>query len=424
MATNNTPPLSLKAPPPQTDFMVGWICVLKKEYHAAVQILDERYDTTGLVRSLGDKNHYILGRVGTHNVMINLPLAEKYGQNHASRIALDMRRTFPKMRFVLLVGIAGGVPSPEHDIRLGDVVLGTRAVPYGFGKQTDHGFERTGLVQVPPRELLEATTFLEERIRLEDVRLSEAIESVRTKSAGGGDAFLRPAKDRLYKGELIHKEPGCDCLLSESRQGANMYLRDDRKGDLIQVFRGGIGSDNRVIKNAQVRDDIATRENILCYEMEATGVMFVVPCLPIRGIADYADGHKNDHWHLYAALAAATCARELLLSLSPQFVAQFPLAVARNVLGQYNTDAVNRNASSSSEVVNLRHTNCDLANHHAALNADKTPSSDFQDAGDEVQRPQVLGQITEQHNTLPLSRDLEVREYIYYIQGKVNQGFD
>ena len=367
MATGTMSPRSLRAPPPQTNFMVGWICVLKKEYHAAVRILDEQYDTAGLVRSLGDKNHYILGRVGTHNVMINIPLAEKYGQNHASRVALDMRRTFPKMRFVLLVGIAGGVPSQKHDIRLGDVVLGTRAVPYGFGKQTDHGFERTGLVQAPPRELLEAITFLEKRIRSKDVRLSEAIENVRMKSARGGDAFLRPTKDRLYKGKLIHKEPGCDCLLSESQQETNLCLRDNRKGDLVQVFQGGIGSDNRVIKNAQVRDNIATRENFLCYEMEATGVMFVVPCLPIRGIADYADGHKNDHWHLYASLAAATCARELLISLSPQFVARLPLAVAGNVLGQYNTDAVNRNAFLGNEMKNPRHAYGDLTEYRASL---------------------------------------------------------
>ncbi|PLN80759.1 purine and uridine phosphorylase [Aspergillus taichungensis] len=356
MVTNTTPPSTLKAPPPQTDFKVGWICILKEEYRAAARILDEQYDTTGLVRSYGDRNHYILGRVGAHNVMINLPPAEMYGQLHAHMIAHGMRSTFSRMRFALLVGIAGGVPSPERDIRLGDVVLGTRAVPYRFGKETDHGFQRTGLVQTPPIKLLEAITLLEKRIRSEDVNLSEAIESIRTKYPKGGAAFLRPAKDRLYKGEFLHKESECDCLRLEPEQGADLHLRDDRKGDLVQVFQGGIGTDNWVIKNAKIRDDIAKRENILCYDMEASAVMDVLPCLPVRGISDYADGHKNDHWRLYASLAAAACARELLLSLSSQFVAQSPLAVAGDVLGQYNVEAVDLNAVSTTGTVDLRHT--------------------------------------------------------------------
>lgn len=34
-----------------------------------------------------------------------------------------METTFPRLRFGLLVGIAGGVPSRKHQIRLGDVVV-------------------------------------------------------------------------------------------------------------------------------------------------------------------------------------------------------------------------------------------------------------------------------------------------------------
>lgn len=127
--------------------------MLQKEYRAAVSILDERYDTASLVRGQGDRNHYTMGRVGEHNVAINVPPAGSYGQLHASRIALDMKSTFPRMRFVLLVGIAGGVPLLKHHIRLGDVVLGTKVVPYATGKETDNGFERTGIVKAPPMVL-------------------------------------------------------------------------------------------------------------------------------------------------------------------------------------------------------------------------------------------------------------------------------
>jgi hypothetical protein len=144
--------------------MISWICVLKKEYRAALRILDGKYDPAGLVRGQGDKNHYSLRRVGTHNIIINLPPAEMYGQIHASRIAADMKSTFPRVQFVLLVGITGGALSPKHDIHLGNVVLGIKVVPYETGQETDYGFEQTGLIQKPSRELLEAITFLDERL--------------------------------------------------------------------------------------------------------------------------------------------------------------------------------------------------------------------------------------------------------------------
>jgi nucleoside phosphorylase len=50
--------------------------------------------------------------------------------------------------------------------------------------------------------------------------------------------------------------------------------------------------------------------------MEAFGLMNNFPCLVIRGISDYADGHKDDTWQAYAALTAAAYAKELLLELS------------------------------------------------------------------------------------------------------------
>ncbi|BCR91365.1 uncharacterized protein ACHE_70208S [Aspergillus chevalieri] len=431
MAYNATSPPALRVPPPHTEFMVGWICVLKEEYRAAVSILDEKYDTAGLVRGQGDKNHYVLGRVGTHNVMINLPPAEMYGQLHATRIALDMRSTFPRMRFVLLVGIAGAAPSQKHDIRLGDVVLGTKVVPYATGKETDHGFERTGLVRTPARELLETITFLEERFWSGHVSLSDSIERIRTRTTRGRTAFLRPAQDRLYKEGFLHQESVCDCLRPESQQQVNLCSRQDREGDLVRLFQGGIGSDNHVIKNAHNRDDIAKKEKILCYEMEAAGVMDITPCLPIRGISDYADGHKNDDWHLYAALAAAVCARELLLSVPPQIVAQFPLTLAGNLVDRYITGAVSTpNAFSGNEIEKLRQMRDSLMERHDFLEELMVPElrkmkdksrDDIENVRDGVQKLkdlqstlkihlQDLDRFLKRHDDLLLSEDPVVRE--------------
>ena len=46
--------------------------------------------------------------------------------------------------------------------------------------------------------------------------------------------------------------------------------------------------------------------------MEAAGLMNNFLCVVICGILDYVDSHKNDQWQLYAAVAAAACAKELL----------------------------------------------------------------------------------------------------------------
>jgi hypothetical protein len=57
-----------------------------------------------------------------------------------------MRSTFPAIRFGLMVGIGGGVPSKKIDIRLGDVVVskptaGTfgGVLQYDFGKTISRG---------------------------------------------------------------------------------------------------------------------------------------------------------------------------------------------------------------------------------------------------------------------------------------------
>jgi hypothetical protein len=46
--------------------------------------------------------------------------AEDTGPAHAGR---DMARSFPQLKFVLLVGIGGGAPMSDNDVRLGDIVV-------------------------------------------------------------------------------------------------------------------------------------------------------------------------------------------------------------------------------------------------------------------------------------------------------------
>lgn len=101
------------------DFTVGWVCALAHELAAALHMLDERYEPLELDAT--DDNSYHYGRIGAHNVVVTVLPSGEMGTNIASAVATSLKDHFPALRFGLMVGIAGGVPSAENDIRLGDV---------------------------------------------------------------------------------------------------------------------------------------------------------------------------------------------------------------------------------------------------------------------------------------------------------------
>ncbi|UKZ69090.1 uncharacterized protein TrAtP1_010103 [Trichoderma atroviride] len=74
------------------------------------------------------------------------------------------------------------------------------------------------------------------------------------------------------------------------------------------------------MKDAVVRDTLGMKKNVLCFEMEAAGLMNHFPCLVIRGICDYADTHKNKEWQGYAAMTAAAYTKDLLCLIHPNRV--------------------------------------------------------------------------------------------------------
>ncbi|GAB1193391.1 hypothetical protein APSETT444_002607 [Aspergillus pseudonomiae] len=78
------------------------------------------------------------------------------------------------------------------------------------------------------------------------------------------------------------------------------------------IHYGLIASGNQVVKHGRTRDKLAREIGILCFEMEAAGLMDDFQCLVIRGICDYSDSHKNKQWQQYAAATAAAYAKELL----------------------------------------------------------------------------------------------------------------
>jgi nucleoside phosphorylase len=136
---------------------VGLVCALPIELAAATTIIDEEHHD--LPRDDNDTNLYTLSHIGKHNVVIACLPAGRTGTNSAAAVAVETKSKFARIRFVLMAGIGGGVPSVESNIRLGDVVISQPhmqhggVVQYDFGKTGPSGCIRTGSLNTQPMVL-------------------------------------------------------------------------------------------------------------------------------------------------------------------------------------------------------------------------------------------------------------------------------
>ncbi|KAF2395931.1 purine and uridine phosphorylase [Trichodelitschia bisporula] len=292
-----------------SEYTIGWICALPIELAAAREMLDEEHQD--LPQSPPDDNIYRLGRIGEHNtVIVGFP-AGFTGSSQAARVASQMQTTFKSIRFGLMVGIGGGVPSRRHDIRLGDVVVSQPSnghggiIQYDFGKTRPDGFERTGFLNSPPTALLSAVASLKANRDLEKKFLRHLLKPTRppwfAQNAG---------PDVLYCANYNHDRPGTD----DCRECKTEHVEQRQPREHFIVHYGTIASGNQVMRDATTRDNVSKDlGGVLCFEMEAAGLMNHFPCLVVRGICDYADSHKNKNWQLFAAGLAAAYAKEVLL---------------------------------------------------------------------------------------------------------------
>lgn len=291
------------------DYTVGWICALPIEMAAASAMLDTVHEP--LPNSRNDTNTYILGNIAMHNIIIACLPSGHYGTNNAATVASNMRRSFHSIRVGLIVGIGGGVPG-KADIRLGDIVVSDKGVmQFDLGKAVGDGhFRRTGTLNRPPHALLTAVA----RLRADHVSKPSQIPSILSKMLEQYPQMTKfthrgPLQDRLFDGTYDHI-PSMDTC--EHCNTSRLVNRPARCNTDPEIHYGVIASGNQVMRHGKTRDQLAQGLDVLCFEMEAAGVMDSFPCLVIRGICDYSDSHKNKEWQEYAAATAAAYAKELL----------------------------------------------------------------------------------------------------------------
>ena len=296
-------------PPKHTNYHVAIICALPKELFAVRCLFDEIYPDPEFDKK--DSNSYAFGRIFSCK-LVAACLPGIYGTNPAAQVITDLKRSFP-LEFCLLVGIAGGIPSSKNDIRLGDVVVSRPSgnhsglIKYDFEKVMQGGTSYPlGSLNHPPQTLLSAIRILES-----DPLCREPLALYIKKIGCIQPAYQHPGADLdvLYASNHIHVESCLDCSFPK---------RNPRDSTQPRIHYGLIASGDKLIKDAKVRDDIGSKYNALCFEMEGAGIANVLPSLVIRGISDYSDSQKNDAWQEYACATAAAFAKLILGKIRPR----------------------------------------------------------------------------------------------------------
>jgi nucleoside phosphorylase len=316
-----------------SDVTIGIIAALSIE-GAAMRTLMARPQT---VRMQDDPNEYRLGHLDSaeqgrphHVVLVTLTGDDT---RNAAATCTDMLRSFPHIRAVIMMGIAGGVPDPrdpQRHVRLGDVVIALEGiVDYGHIRQGPDGAQQRRPVGGISMDLKRVALRIQQ-----DQILGHTLDWPRLLTPPEDypmAVFARPPdrKDQLYRGRRLIPHP--DRALSGHPEG------------FPKVHFGPVGSADVLLRSAEMRDQLAAQHRVLAFEMETAGVATGVAnrgvgWFVVRGVTDYCDERKNDDWHQYGSLAAAGGVRGLLAQCPPFRVWRLKPGGARTLLPDQEMD--------------------------------------------------------------------------------------
>jgi nucleoside phosphorylase len=249
---------------------------------------------------------------GVHHVVI---AQADIGNNIAAVRGTQVLSHFPTVDSIIMCGIAGGIPQPtkaaEH-VRLGDIVISNikGIVQYDFVKRT----------------VKKRRTSIAEEIRASPHRpsafLLEAVRILESNSYLGQHPWEERLRDGLARLKWERPDPLSDVLTDPADSEKMIPHPEDpnRRPCQPRVFLAPIASANILLKDWAKRDALRTQFGVKAVEMEGSGIQEAtwtqgIGYLVVRGICDYCDQNKNDHWHNYAAMAAAAYIRALLESI-------------------------------------------------------------------------------------------------------------
>jgi nucleoside phosphorylase len=343
----------MTTPPPPSqrkDFEIAIICALRSEADAVEALFDIFWDDDGKIygKASGDPNAYTIGVIGSHNVV--LAYMPGMGKGSAASVTSSFRSSFEGIKLALVVGICGGVPhgtDDEKEILLGDVVISDGLIQHDFGRQLSNNFIRKDTLQeslgrpnTEIRAILAKLKGYRGRMRLKD-NTSHYLTHAQQNLGVEKTRYPGVNADKLFKPTYRHKHHNllactlctkCEkkedevCLAALDSSCSELKCNENNLVPRQRLLRaketsaapkpiihyGLIASGDTVMKSGEDRDIIATRDNIIAFEMEGAGVWDNLPCVIIKGVCDYADGHKNKEWQCYAAATAAACMKAFL----------------------------------------------------------------------------------------------------------------
>ncbi|KAI1089168.1 Pfs domain protein [Rostrohypoxylon terebratum] len=262
-------------------------------------MLDEIHDDT--LKPSHDPNTYSLGSVGQHNVVIACGPHSNQSRPDIAAIVVWMTSMFPAIRLCMLIGLGSGIP-PK--VKLGDVVVG---VPYSWfpgvvqwERGENGGFRKTEEMEPPPSTLISALTKLQSIHELYGSSIPEYLAKIQQ-----------------------NKRLASKYLVSDSLQDHESTKSGPRE---TEVHYGLIANTTLRIRDKSTREEFNLSlggERLLCIDMEGSILMPKLPCIVIRGICNYADGHRDGYegWEEPAAAACAAFAKEVLSVLPEAEVA-------------------------------------------------------------------------------------------------------
>ncbi|KAL2851532.1 hypothetical protein BJY01DRAFT_117187 [Aspergillus pseudoustus] len=221
-----------------------------------------------LVQDETDTNTYTLGRVAEHNVALVCLPSGTMGTSPAATAAANMLRTFPKIRFGLMVGVGGGAPGPpsadpSDDLRLGDVVVSNPnrdsggVFQYDFGKTIAAGkFIQTGQLNKPPAVLRSGVSTLRALHPTEGPSTYRYVCQMLEARPNMASKFRYPGQlnDLLFEASYEHCSTGtAGC---ESCGTRRLIAREPRNVPDPVVHYGTIGSANRVMRHGATREKL------------------------------------------------------------------------------------------------------------------------------------------------------------------------
>ncbi|MGN8786479.1 5'-methylthioadenosine/S-adenosylhomocysteine nucleosidase [Blautia sp. HCP3S3_D9] len=284
------------------DIKIGIITALPKEFAAVKMMLENSKEY--FFEGKGTGHRFFVGEIksandGVHKVALGLC---GMGNNKASIRAMNMHSHFPNIESIIMVGIAGGIPSPddiERHVRLGDIIVSKGILQYDFVKETDKGSMHRSEPAIPSATLLEA---------LDAMKIKEYEDVYK----------WREYIDQYAVNKF--KKPSCEDLLHDENGKIISHPFDETRNNYPKVFHGKIASANTLLKSYKKRQQLKKEFGVYAVEMEASGIADATwemgtGYIVVRGICDYCDEYKNDDWQEYAALVAASYARDLIENL-------------------------------------------------------------------------------------------------------------